>query len=72
MGQALACCSKSEVDTNDIKTQGHIDILDQLKSAQNVRMIVHIQAAVRGFLTRKHVQQLKESLDYDFGPGKRA
>ncbi|TNV83491.1 hypothetical protein FGO68_gene3019 [Halteria grandinella] len=66
MGQTLACCGKSEVDSNDIKTQGIVDILDQLKSTKSIRRIIKIQSVFRGYLTRKHVRQLRESLDYEF------
>jgi myosin heavy subunit len=43
-----------------------VDILEHLKSTKSIRRIVKIQAVFRGYLTRKQVKQLRESLDYEF------
>jgi IQ calmodulin-binding motif len=53
----LACCGKSEVDTNDVTTLGHYHINDVLRYPDNIRRIVLIQAAFRGYLARKRANQ---------------
>jgi len=54
----MACCGNSNVDNNDIKTVGFIG-LGHLKGADKLAVIVKIQAAFRGFMGRKRVNNLR-------------
>jgi hypothetical protein len=60
MGQAMACCGKSEIDSNDVKTNDFTNAYKQLKHSDKIKVIVRIQAFVRGCLARKRVQKLRE------------
>ncbi len=55
MGNAMACCGKSEPDPNDFKTLGHVDTKG---SALKIAQIVKIQAHIRGYLDRKKVKKI--------------
>ena len=55
MGNSFACCGKNDQDSNNLDTAK----LGNYHGAAKLRMIVKIQAAFRGFLTRKHVQRLR-------------
>lgn len=68
MGQTLGCCGKSEIDSNDIKTNNDFtNQYSRLKHSDKVIMIVRIQAGIRGFLARKRVRKLRESRGYRSG-----
>ena len=64
----MACCGNSEVDKNDISTQGQAQAFgrDALRHPNALWRIVHIQAVIRGFLARKRVRQIKMSSGYNF------
>ena len=51
MGNSFACCGKNDQDPNNLDTTK----LGNYHGAAKLRMIVKIQAAFRGFLTRKQV-----------------
>ena len=51
----MTCCGNSNVDNNDIKTNDFNSKYANLKQADKVRLIIRIQAAFRGFLTRKRI-----------------
>ena len=59
MGQALGCCSNNNVDNNDLKTNDFSNNLSKLKHPEKLRLIIKIQASMRGFLGRKRVQKLR-------------
>ena len=67
MGQTLACCSTSEVDNNDVKTNFFAYTDSQsphfaaLKLSDRIALVIRLQAAVRGFLARKRVRLMKDS-----------
>jgi hypothetical protein len=58
MGQAMACCSNQNVDSNDIKTNDFNTKWQNMKHSEKVALIVRIQAAFRGFRARKRVRKL--------------
>ena len=60
MGQALACCSKSDVDSNDIKTQGYQYLADRFTHPNTIYIIVRIQAAFRCYMAMKYVKRVRE------------
>ena len=61
MGQSMACCSNSEVDNNDIKTNNDFTKNNsKLKHHEVVSNVVKIQAAYRGYRDRKLVSQFRE------------
>ena len=60
MGSAMACCGKSEADANNLNTNSGIVTVG--KGAHlKIETIVKMQAAMRGFLARKRVHQLRQS-----------
>ena len=67
MGQTLACCGKSEVDSNDVKTGNFYQeqsLLQAPKFAalnnqEKVAIVTKIQAAIRGYIDRKRIYQFK-------------
>ena len=42
MGQTMACCGKSEIDSNDIKTNDFKDHYSHLKHSDKVALVVRI------------------------------
>lgn len=61
----MACCGKSEVDTNDVKTQFHNDHhshFSSLRLADQIKVVVKVQAAVRGFLARRRIWQYRRNM----------
>ena len=60
MGQTLACCGKSDIDNNDVKTQQiQENTLEKLSSPQATNAIVKIQSIFRGYSARQHYQKLR-------------
>lgn len=57
MGNGMACCGKQDDDPNNLNTA---TLGKDKHSLNKLRMIVKIQAAIRGYLTRKRVRGLKE------------
>ena len=55
MGNSLACCGKSDSDPNNLDTNFNKDF----QHPNKMRYIIKIQAVMRGYLTRKHVQILR-------------
>jgi hypothetical protein len=55
MGNAMACCGKSEPDPNDFKTLHHNDTKG---SGVKISQIIKIQALMRGYLDRKKVKKI--------------
>ncbi len=55
MGQTMACCGKSEIDSNDVKTNDFNNAYSNLKHSDKVALIIKIQAAFRGYRARKRV-----------------
>ena len=51
----MACCGKSEIDSNDIKTNDFTKHLQKLHGSDKISLIIRIQANFRGFLARKRV-----------------
>jgi hypothetical protein len=58
MGSTLACCGKSDSDPNNINT----DLIKDFNSSAKLKSIIRIQTLFRGFLARRRVRQLKESM----------
>jgi len=56
MGNAMACCGKSEADPNNINTAGFLG--EGKKGHLNIAQIVKIQALMRGYLDRKKVKKI--------------
>jgi hypothetical protein len=75
MGQTLACCGKSEAEVGEIKTNkfykdhGVSSKFLQLSQREQIRIVVRIQALFRGYLARKRVQQIKQSMGYRTNQG---
>jgi hypothetical protein len=69
MGQSFACCSNNNVDNNDIKTNDFNNQLSRLKNSDKIYLIIKIQAAFRGYLTRKKVQRIRDQAGYRYGGG---
>ena len=42
MGQTMECCSNSNVDHNDVKTNDFQNLYSKLKTADKIRLIVKI------------------------------
>lgn len=55
----MACCGKSEIDSNDIKTNDFHNHYNYLKQSDKVRLIVRIQAAYRGYRARKRIARMR-------------
>lgn len=54
-----ACCSGSTVDTNgDIKTVDSHQLKKKL-TAQQLALLIKVQANIRGFLTRKKIREIQ-------------
>ena len=51
----MACCGKSEIDSNDIKTNDFAKDYQRLKHADKVALIIKIQAFFRGFRDRRRI-----------------
>jgi hypothetical protein len=74
MGQAMACCGKSDIDSNDIKTNflgltagdqlTHSPHFASLKASDRLVIVLKLQAAFRGYMARKRVRMIKDSLGY--------
>lgn len=64
----MACCGKSEIDSNDIKTNDFTKHLQKLHGSDKISLIIRIQANFRGFLARKRVQRMRETMGYN-NPG---
>lgn len=54
----MACCGKSEIDSNDIKTNDFSNHYSNLKHSDKVAMIVRIQAAFRGYRARMGINKI--------------
>ena len=67
MGQSLACCSNSNIDNNDIKTNDFKNDYQRLKT-DKLYLIIRLQAAFRGYLARKHISSLRAT-NYGNGTG---
>jgi hypothetical protein len=63
----MACCGKSEIDSNDVKTNDFTKHYQKLKHSDKVALIVKIQAFFRGYKVRKHIHRLREQRG--FHPG---
>lgn len=61
MGNAMACCGKTDSDPNNINTGGFGvgTTGDKKGSHLNIVLVVKIQAAIRGYLDRKRVKRIK-------------
>jgi hypothetical protein len=57
----MACCSKQDIDSNDIKTNDFHSKWQNMKHIDKVVLIVRIQAAFRGFRARKRVSRLLDA-----------
>lgn len=55
----MACCGKSDIDNNDIKTNDFNSKYQNLKQSEKVEQIIKIQATFRGFLTRKRLAEFR-------------
>jgi hypothetical protein len=75
MGQTLACCGKNDSEVGEIKTHnlykdhGVSSKFLQLSQKEQIRIIVKIQALFRGYLARKRVHMIKQSLGYRTNQG---
>lgn len=58
MGSSLACCGKSDSDPNNINTELGKDF----NSGAKLKYIIKIQAVMRGYLGRKRVKLIKDSM----------
>jgi len=61
MGQTMACCGKSDIDSNDIKTNDFTNQYTNLKHSDKEALIVKIQAAYRGHRARKRVSKMRST-----------
>jgi hypothetical protein len=57
----MACCSKQDIDSNDIKTNDFDSKWQNMKHSDKVALIVRIQAAFRGFRARMRVSRLLDA-----------
>lgn len=69
MGQAMACCSKQDIDSNDIKTNDFNTKWQNMKHSDKVALIIRIQAAFRGFKARMRVKRLLDAQGFHPGMG---
>ena len=75
MGQTLACCGKSDTEVGEVKTNnfykdhGVSSRFLQLSLREQIRIVIKIQALFRGYLARKRVQQIKQSMGYRTNQG---
>ncbi len=51
----MACCGKSEVDSNDVKTSDFRDQYNNIGAQEKVEKVVKVQAWWRGNMARKQV-----------------
>lgn len=58
MGNSFACCGKSDVDPNNLDTTK----FQNYQGPSKLRAIIRLQAAFRGFLARRRVKTMKESM----------
>lgn len=55
----MACCGKNESDPNNVNT----DMFTRdYQGNNNIKLIVKIQAGIRGFLARRRVAKLRSSV----------
>jgi len=59
MGSAMGCCGKSDEDANNMSIGATLGGRD-FQSGDKFKRIVKIQAAIRGYLTRKRIRGLKD------------
>mmetsp|Transcript_14778 Transcript_14778/g.10682 ORF Transcript_14778/g.10682 Transcript_14778/m.10682 type:complete len:84 (+) Transcript_14778:29-280(+) len=53
----MACCGKSEIDSNDVKTNNDFNRHSYKANKQDlIRLVVKIQAFYRGYRTRKLIE----------------
>lgn len=71
MGQTLACCGKNDGDTGEVKTGNfyrdmHLQSpkFAALSERQKLALIIKIQSIFRGYMARKRVHLIKQSLGY--------
>jgi hypothetical protein len=65
----MACCGKSEIDSNDVKTNDFTKHYQKLKHSDKVALIIKIQAFFRGFRARKRIQKIREQTGFHAGMG---
>ncbi len=58
MGNSFACCGKNDADPNNVDTNK----LSDTKGGIKIRAIVKVQALIRGYLTRKKVKAIQQSM----------
>jgi len=53
----MACCGKSEIDSNDVKTNNDFTRhYSKLKHSEKIALVIKIQAFFRGYRTRKMIE----------------
>lgn len=65
----MACCSKQDIDSNDIKTSDFNSKWQDMKHADKMALIVRIQSVFRGFLARKRVKRILDAQGFHPGMG---
>lgn len=65
----MACCGKSEIDSNDVKTNDFTKYYQKLKHTDKVALIVRIQAFFRGYKARKRIAKLRNARGDGFNHG---
>ena len=72
----MTCCGKSDIDSNDIKTGNFYQEqymqspkFAALKNFEKIALVIKLQSVFRGYLARKRVQMIKESLGYRTNQG---
>jgi hypothetical protein len=63
----MACCGKSEIDSNDIKTNDFTKYYQKLKHSDKVALIVKIQAFFRGYRARQRISKIRDQRGYHHG-----